>query len=118
VYAVAGAALLAGLDFAWLKTNGAVPTLKNVWWIALWVPLLAGALVSRGAGGATLGRRILLGIGSGALAGLLYALANTFLPALYGTTSDPARLAVKSLSHLFLFALVATAGAIIAETRK
>jgi hypothetical protein len=116
--ALAGTALLAGLDLVWFRTNGAVPALKNVWWIALWVPLFVAALASRGAGGAALGRRILLGTASGALTGLLYALANTFLPALYGAAPDPARLAVKSLWHVFLFALVATVGAIIAETRK
>jgi hypothetical protein len=118
VFILAGAVLLAGLDFTWFKANGAVPALKSIWWVALWVPLLVAAIVSRGAGGATLGRRIVLGIASGSLAGLLYAVANTFLPALYGAASDPGRLAVKLLWHAFLFTLVAAAGAITAETRK
>ncbi|MGA2531826.1 MAG: hypothetical protein ABSG19_02200 [Candidatus Aminicenantales bacterium] len=116
--ALAGAALLAGLDFAWFRSSGAVPALKNVWWIALWVPAFVAALAARWAGGLALLRRILLGTASGAAAGILYALANTFLPALYGAAGDPGGLVVKTLWHVFLFTLVAAAGAIVAETRK
>jgi hypothetical protein len=117
-YALAGVVLLAGLDFGWFRAHGAVPTLMNVWEIALWVPLLVAALVSRGSGGAALGRRIILGVGTGALTGLLYALANAYLPVFYGAPAGGGHLAVKALWHLFLFALVAAVGAMIAETRK
>jgi hypothetical protein len=113
-----GTALLAGLDLVWFRASGAVPALKNVWWIALWVPIFAAALVSRGAGGATLGRRVLLGTATGTLIGFGYALANTFVPALYSAAADPGRLAVKILWHAFLFTLVGAVGAIIAETRR
>jgi hypothetical protein len=116
--AMAGAALLAALDLVWFRASGVLPTLKNAWWLALWVPALVAALVSRIAGGATLGRRILLGTASGTLTGILYALANAFLPDLYGGTVDPGRLAVKLVWHAFLFTLVGAVGAIVAETRK
>jgi hypothetical protein len=117
-FALAGAGLLVGLDFGWFRANGAVPTLKNIWGIGLWVPFLVAAAVSRTAGSAALGRRILLGTASGALTGLLYALGNTYLPALYGAAAGAARLAAKSLWHFFLFAVVGVIGAVIAETRK
>jgi hypothetical protein len=117
-WTLAGLALLVGLDFIWCRATGAVPTLKNLWWIALWVPGFLGALVARGAGGATLGRRILFGTAAGAAAGLLYALANTLAPSLYGASAVPGSLAVKALWHVFLFAIIATVGAIVAETRK
>ena len=113
-----GTVLLAGLDLIWFRASGAVPALKNVWWIALWIPALAAALVSRGAGGATLGRRVLLGTATGTVIGCGYALANTFVPALYSAAADPGRLPIKLLWHAFLFTLVGAVGAIIAETRK
>lgn len=117
VLALAGVVVLASLDLACFKATGVVPALISVWWIALWIPALAAALVSRGAGGATLGRRILLGTVSGTLIGLFYALGNTFLPVLYGAASEPGKLAVKLLWHAFLFTLVGAVGAIVAETR-
>ena len=106
------------MDVAWFQAKGALPVLKNVWGIALWVPALVGASVSRGAGGMALGRRILLGTAGGALTGLVYALSNTFLPALYGAVSDPGGLAVKIFWHLFLFTLLGVIGAVVAETRR
>jgi hypothetical protein len=118
VLTVAGIVVLAGLDLVWFKATGAVPALKSVWWIALWIPALVAALVARGAGGATLGRRILLGTGSGMLIGLFYALAHTFLPVLYGAAPEAGNLAVTLLWHAFLFTLVAAVGAVIAETRR
>jgi hypothetical protein len=116
--ALAAVALLAGLDLVWFRASGVVPALKSVWWIALWVPAVAAALVLRGAGGLGLGRRVLLGTAAGAVVGLGYALANTFLPAFYGGVTDPGRLAVKLLWHAFLFTLVGGVGAIVAETRR
>jgi hypothetical protein len=116
-FLLAGTLLLAGVDFAWFQAKGIPPQLKDIWWITLWIPAVVAALVSRGAGGMAFGRRILLGTGSGALTGLLYVLVNTFLPALYGEPSDPNGLAVKSLEHIILFAIVAAVGAIVAETR-
>jgi len=118
VLALAGALLLAGVDFVWLRTQGAPPLLKNIWWMALWVPAIVAALVSRGAGGMAFGRRILLGTSAGALTGLLYAVANTFLPALYGGTSGSAGLAAKCFGHVSLFAVLAALGAVVAETRR
>ncbi len=116
--ALAGAAVLAVLDLVWFLARGGTPALKNAWWLALWVPALVGVFVSRGAGGMVLGRRVLLGTAGGSLTGLLYALANTFLPALYGGASDPGGLAVKVFWHVFLFTLLGVVGAVIAETRK
>jgi hypothetical protein len=119
---LAGTALLALLDFAYFKIAGHVPALKNVWWLALWSPIFGSAVVSRLAGGAKLGKRIILGMLSGGIIGLFYALANTILPPLYATVNNAAQtlgqLAVKSVWHIFLFTLVALVGAIVAETRK
>ncbi len=117
-WALAGAALLAGLDYGWFKTAGTVPALKHIWWIALWVPVFVAAFVAIGAGGASLGRRIALGTASGALTGLLCALGNTFLPELYGAAQAAGTLVAKSLWYVFLFSVLAAIGAVIAETRR
>jgi hypothetical protein len=119
---LAGLALLILLDFVYLKIAGQVPALKNVWWLALWSPIFASAVVSRMAGSARLGKRIVLGTLSGGIIGFFYVLANTFLPPLYATVDHAVQtlgqLAIKSVWHVFLFTLVGVVGAIIAETRK
>ncbi|MGA2587092.1 MAG: hypothetical protein ABSF88_08725 [Candidatus Aminicenantales bacterium] len=119
---LAATALLALLDFAYFRWKGNVPALGNIWWAALWAPLLASAAISRLAGGAAFGRRLFLATLSGGTIGLFYAMANTFLPPLYaGVTAGEqtlGRLAVRCVWHIFLFTLVAVAGALIAETRR
>ena len=119
---LAGTALLALLDLAYFKITANVPALKSIWWLALWTPIFASAIVSRMAGGAKLGQRILLGMFSGGMIGVVYALANSFLPSFYAEVNSAAltvgQIAVKSIWHIFLFTLVALIGAIIAETRK
>ncbi len=117
-FALAGTALLAGLDFGWFRANGAVPALKSVWGAGVLAALVVAAVVSRAAGGAGLGRRILLGTASGALTGLLYALANTWLPALYGAAAGAGGLGVKCLWNVFIFAVAGVVGAAVAETRE
>jgi hypothetical protein len=112
-------AVLAGLGAAWFKATGTAVELKSIWGIVIWVPFFVSAAVSRAAGGASLGRRIILGTVSGALTGLLYALANTFLPPLYGAASlGVSSLALRALWRVFLFAVIAVLGAVIAETRR
>jgi hypothetical protein len=122
VLILAATALLALLDFVYFRSKGNIPALGNIWWVALWAPLLASAAISRFAGGAAFGRRLLLGTLSGGIIGLFYAMANTFLPPLYaGVTAGEqtlGRLAVRCVWHIFLFTLVAVAGALIAETRR
>jgi hypothetical protein len=123
---LAGTALLALMDFVYCQIAGRPSVLGDIWWAALWVPFFASAVIARWAGGAALGKRIVLGTLSGGMIGLFYALANTYLPDIYATAASSAaslaptlgKLAVKSLWHIFLFTLVAVVGALIAETRR
>jgi hypothetical protein len=117
-WALAGTALLAGIDYAWYTAHGSPPVLKNVWWIVPLVPAIIASLVSSGAGGMAFGRRLLLGTASGATAGLLYALVNTGLPALLGAGPDPAGLAARCFGYFSLAAVTASLGALAAEIRR
>ncbi len=113
-----GMALLAGLDFGWFKASGAVPALKNVWWIALWVPIFVAALVSRAAGGAALGRRILLGTATRRPDRASLCPGQHVLPRALRRSGRDGGLAAKSLWHIFLFTLAGVVGAVVAETRN
>jgi hypothetical protein len=118
-WVLAATAALAVLGFVWFKATGGAAEFKSLWGIAIWVPFFVSAAVSRGAGGASLGRRILLGTLSGALTGLLYAIVNTLLPPLYGATSlGASSLALRALWRVFVFSVAAVLGAAVAETRR
>lgn len=119
LWILAATALLAALDFAWFAAAGHVVEFKTIWGIVIWVPFFVAVAVSRGAGGAPVGRRVITATLSGAAVGLLYVLAHAFFPPLYGeaglVSGSPV---LRALWRVFLFSLIALVGAIIAETRR
>ena len=118
-FALAGALLLAGVDFAWFQVKGVQPMLKNIWWIALWVPAILAALVYQGSGGD--GLRPAHSSGHGERRSNRTSLCpGQRLPAgsTTGGTSDPAGLAGKLFGHFSLFVVLAALGTIVAETRR
>jgi len=118
LWIVASTAFLSAMDLAWFAAWGRVAEFKTIWGIVIWVPLFVGVAVARGAGGATVVRRVIAATASGGAAGPLYAVAHTLFPPLYGAAglvSGP--LVLRALWRAFLFSLVALVGAAIAETR-
>jgi hypothetical protein len=105
---------------------GPVIAFGKVWGGVVWVPLFASALISRGAGGMKLGRRIGGGAIGGAVLGFGYALLNTLWPEFFSIIAAADvqsggfmnSFAVRSIWYMFLFTLIAFIGAFVAETRE
>lgn len=119
-----GTGLLTLLDFLFVRSAGRVPILKDVWWAAFIVPIAAGFLASLWSLRKKMGKRVAAGITAGALAGLAYGAVNTFLSPLFpglGAVSGPVvvngALTLTVLWKIFIFALLAIPGALLAETR-
>jgi len=120
-----GTSLLALLDFLFVRSAGRAPTLKDVWWAAFIVPIAAGFLASLGSLRKKMGKRVADGITAGGLAGLAYGAVNTFLAPLFPGLAAAAgpmvlngALALGVLWKVFIFALLAIPGALLAETRS
>lgn len=119
-----GTGLLTLLDFLFVRSAGRVPILKDVWWAAFIVPIAAGFLASLWSLRKKMGKRVAAGITAGALAGLAYGAVNTFLSSLFpglaaaaGPVALNGALALGVLWKVFIFALLAIPGALLAETR-
>jgi hypothetical protein len=123
---LAGAGLLSGINFAYMKLAGHLPTLGNIWWLALWIPVLAGVVTARWAGGALMGKRIFCGALVGAIIGLLYGAFSHLSPLVIWPTAKTLKsgmefilpLARTLVEFFLLFGLLGTIGAAVAETRK
>jgi hypothetical protein len=120
-----GMGLLTLLDFLFVRSAGRVPILKDVWWAAFIVPIAAGFLASQWSRKKRMGKRVVAGVMTGALAGLAYGAVNTFLTPLFpglaaaaGPVALNGALALTVLWKVFIFALLAIPGALIAETRS
>ena len=121
--AIGTAAALIAAGFGYRAVTMRPPEFGAFWWLAVWIPLIAGAIAARWAGGMPTRKRVFLGMLSGATAGLLYGLVS---PSIFGLTPDPTISGIQRIlaysrlgvELLFIFGFLSTIGAFIAETRK
>jgi len=112
-FVIAAAAAVA-VDWFWLEAGWGLPTLKQAWWMILFAPLLAGAVVTLWAGSTPTLKRIALA----ALCGLLTALAYTGVHTALAAGDQTVQLTalLKALAwNAFFFTLTAAFGALLAE---
>lgn len=106
-----GMAIVFGLaDFVYLQTSGSLPRLREIWYAVFILPLLCGSVVTLLAGGVVLWKRFLSATAAGLLAGLIYTFTSYFIAG-----STQAQLPANWPYRLFIFALLATVGAIATE---
>ena len=111
----AGVLAFAVADAVYLNRFTKLPGLADIWWLILAVPLLCGAGVTLGCGGAALWRRIVAAAISGALVGILATIAAAILSR--GSEVAASSLAVLCAMHTFVSALLSAIGAIVAELK-
>jgi hypothetical protein len=108
--AVATAGIFVLADYIYLRNIGEIPGLRNIWWLVILAPLICGAAVTLGCGGAALGKRTVTAAVCGVLAGALYAGASFLL-------SHDGGIVASCIWRMFIFAILITIGAIIMELR-
>jgi len=113
VCALAAAAVFGVVGYQYCGRTGQLPSLGEFWWLVVSVPLLCGAAVTLGCGGARLGKRIV----AAALGGLLTAVLATGLSALIARTGAvvDAPLIGLGVWRAFIFTILSVAGAALTE---
>jgi hypothetical protein len=99
----------------YFNRDGKLPELSDIWWLVVVVPLICGAAVTLGCGGAALWKRIVTATISGGLTGILSAVAAAIL----GRAIHPATWDLVKMGAMltFICALLSTIGAIVAEMK-
>ena len=105
---VAFAVILGIADTIYLRNFGELPTLGDIWWLALFGPLICGAAVTLGCGGATLGKRIAAAAICGIFVGIIYTVFSA-------TLKHNSSIVASCVWRIFIFAILTTIGAIITE---
>ncbi|MFW6065654.1 MAG: hypothetical protein ACOC9S_02430, partial [Planctomycetota bacterium] len=111
------------VDLAFQRSGGGIPALGEVWWALIWMPLVAGVLIARLAGGASTAARVVMALLTGAALGLVYGGFNrTMLHLVFPPGGEALTTGTIVLDMVeaagwgaFLFALIATAGGLLAE---
>ncbi len=108
---VFGTAGILGLaDYIYLGKFDSLPSLGDIWWLAISAPLACGAALTLGCGGAALGKRIAAAAVCGALTGMLYAAVS----AMSGYNSS---IVASCVWRMFIFAILTVVGATITEIK-
>ena len=111
--AVVAAFGLASVDYNYLQNAGNTPGLKDIWYLAILVPLACGAGITFSCGGAKLWKRFVAATICGIALGLLY----TVVSALLVKKMPIGDIAAGCVWPVFVFSIVSTIGAIITELR-
>jgi len=115
LWAGAAAAILGLADFVYLSNLGKLPSLKDIWWLVLVVPIVVGARVTLGCGGAKFGRRVVAAAVCGVLAAVFYTIVSAMLSRSGGIMT--VSIVVSGAWRLFIFAILATIGAVATELK-
>jgi hypothetical protein len=110
---IAGAGILGMADFAYLRYVGKLPGLMEIWWLALMVPIFCGTVVTLGAGGMVMWKRVAGAAVCGVAVGVLY----TALPVMFGYGGDMGIgvMALNGLWRIFIFTVLSTVGVLLTE---
>jgi len=106
-----GAAGVFGLaDYVYLRNFDRLPSLGDIWWLAVLAPLICGAATTLGCGGAGLGKRVAAAAFCGASTGILYAAVS----AMSGYNGS---IVASCVWRMFIFAILSVVGAILTEIK-
>jgi hypothetical protein len=112
-WAAIAAFSLGSVDYNYFKNVGNLPGLTDIWLFAVLVPLVCGAVVTLGCGGALLWKRIVAATICGIVLGVLYtAISAIIVDGL--ATGD---IAAICFWRVFVFAILTTVGAIATELK-
>ncbi len=106
--AVVAAGILGLADFVYLRNFDRLPSLGDIWWLVVLVPLFCGAGVTLGCRGAVLWKRIVAATVCSVMAVVLY----TAVSAVLGQTTG---IVVSCVWRTFIFAIGSTITAIVTE---
>jgi len=113
VCAIAAMAFFVMLDLIYLNHSAVLPGLKQTWGFALVVPMICGAAITLGAGGAEIRKRIICA----ALCGVAVGAFSTIISA--GIHSGPpiaiAAIIISSMWRIFVLTIFSVVGLLITE---
>jgi len=114
VCAMAGTAVIVGTDILLGGSNGQLPGLKQIWYLAVGAPLIWGILVAAYGRGTSRGRRIIGAAACGVAAGMASAFVSVMVIGPAGP--DAPAILVNGLWRAFVFAIGSVIGALLTET--
>ena len=115
VYAIAGSGTFTIVDFIYLINSGNLPSLKDIWGFAVIVPVLCGALVTLGAAGAPMWKRVIGATACGGAVGVLYTAGTAIIG--YDGLVGAGEMATSCVWRVFVFTILSVLGMLLTEIK-
>lgn len=109
------ACLFGFVDYTFLPTVGALPTLRDIWWLTIILPFSCGSLITLYCGGAILWKRIIAAVIGGMLTGILYTGFSAYIG--YDGPFEAFHVVNILVWRIFVFSIFSTIGTMITEIR-
>ncbi len=112
---LSGTGIFMLIDWQYLEKAGGLPSLQTIWGFAVIVSLLIGMVVTLGAGGAALLKRI----GGGALCGVTVGLLSAILSG-FGVADPPiesSAVIISGVWRAFVFTIITVLGVLLTEIK-
>ena len=113
--AIVGSGIFVFTDFAYIEKLGELPRLKEIWWLAVLVPALCGAVVTLGAGGAPMWKRVIGAAACGGAVGVLYTAVSAMLG--YGGPFGTGDILINCVWRVFIFTILSVIGMLLTEIK-
>ena len=113
--AIAGAGIFTLVDSAYLIKLGELPSLRKIWGFAALIPALCGAVVTLGAGGAEMWKRVVGAAICGSAVGIFYTALSVIIG--HSELTEVSVLATNCVWRVFIFTILSTAGMLATEVR-
>ena len=111
--AIVGSAIFVFTDFAYMEKLGELPKLREIWWLTALVPALCGTVVTLGAGGAPMWKRVIGAVACGGAVGVLYTAVSAIL--VYGGPIGVGDLVINCVWRVFIFSILSAIGMLLTE---
>ncbi len=111
----AGVAIFVTADLFHISRFGELPDLRQIWFLALIVPLLSGSAVTLGAGGADIWNRVIGAVMCGAAVGIFSTTLSGFLG--FNVQDGFSDIAVICLWRIFVFTVLSVIGLLLTEIK-
>jgi hypothetical protein len=115
ICAIAGAGVISFADHYHVIKLQELPGLKEIWALAIIIPLVCSAAVTLGAGGALLWKRVI----GGAVCGIAIGVLSVTIPVILGYAGNVgiSDIAINSAWRVFVFTIISVIGVILTEIK-
>jgi len=111
---ILGTGLFVANDWIYLNQFNTMPSLKNIWWLAGFLPLLCGVFITLGAKGAAISKRIIGAVICGISIGILYPISSWII---FDGSIGIGELAINCLWRIFVFTIFSVIGLLLTEIK-